>query len=71
MDVLKTGGGHYWSLIDLGYGWYHYDTTPRRTGGEFFMLTDAELTAYSEENGDSHIWDVSLYPETAKQPFPG
>ena len=71
VDVLKTGGGHYWSLVDLGYGWYHFDTTPRRTGGEFFMLTDAELTAYSEKNGDSHIWDASLYPETGQEPFAG
>jgi transglutaminase-like putative cysteine protease len=65
MDIVKAGGGHYWSLVDLGEGWYHYDTTPRKTGGEFFMLTDAELTTYSEEIGKgSHVWDADEYPAT-------
>ena len=63
-DVFKTGGGHYWSMINLGEGWYHFDATPRRTGGEFFMLTDRELQAYSDANDDSHIWDRALYPAT-------
>ena len=64
MDIVKTGGGHYWSMVNLGEGWYHYDTTPRKTGGEFFMMTDAELEAYSNKYGDSHIWDREKYPAT-------
>lgn len=65
MDIVKTGGGHYWSLVDLGQGWYHFDTTPRKTGGEFFMLTDEELSTYSKEIGKgSHVWNVDEYPAT-------
>ena len=64
IDIVKEGGGHYWSMIDLGEGWYHYDTTPRKTGGEFFMMTDAELTAYSDKYGNSHVWDRDKYPAT-------
>ena len=65
MDIVKKGGGHYWSLVDLGEGWYHYDTTPRKTGGEFFMLTDAEITKYSKEIGKgSHVWNIDEYPAT-------
>ncbi len=65
MDIIKTGGGHYWSLVDLGQGWYHFDSTPRKTGGEFFMLTDEELSTYSEEIGNgSHVWDIDEYPAT-------
>lgn len=64
VDVLKTGGGHYWNMINLGDGWYHFDTTPRKDGGEFFMLTDAELQAYADAHNESHIWDRDLYPAT-------
>ncbi|HHY81317.1 MAG TPA: DUF5011 domain-containing protein [Clostridiales bacterium] len=64
MDIVKTGGGHYWSMVNLGEGWYHYDTTPRKTGGEFFMMTDAELEAYSNKYGNSHVWDRDKYPAT-------
>lgn len=64
IDVIRLDEGHYWSLINLGYGWYHFDTTPRVGGGEFFMLTDAEITAYSNEHRDSHVWDPAQYPAT-------
>ena len=62
--VVKTGGGHYWNLVNCGDGWYHFDTTPRRGGGEFFMLTDAQLEEYSRKNNNSHVWDRSKYPAT-------
>ena len=67
LDVVKSDtshSSHYWSLIDVGDGWYHFDTTPRYGGGEFFLLTDAELEAYSVAHNNSHIFDKSLYPAT-------
>ena len=70
VDVVKSDtshSSHYWSLINLGDGWYHVDSTPRRQVGYFFMNTDAELEAYSVENKNSHIFDGSLYPERATE----
>ncbi len=70
VDVVKSDtshSSHYWSLINLGDGWYHVDCTPRRKVGYFFMNTDAELEAYSVENKNSHIFDGSLYPERATE----
>lgn len=67
IDVVcsdPTQPGHYWSLINLGQGWYHVDCTPRRDSGFFFMNTDAELEEYSLRN-DSHIFDPDAYPERA------
>ena len=67
IDVEKSDTSHsrhYWSLIDCGDGWYHFDTTPRTGGGEFFMLTDEELLDYSASHDNSHIFDQSLYPAT-------
>ena len=68
VDVVKGdhgGSSHYWSLINLGDGWYHVDCTPRRSPGRFFMNTDAELESYSQANNNSHIFDGSLYPRRA------
>ena len=70
MDVIKsdtTHSSHFWNLINLGDGWYHVDSTPRRVVGYFFMNTDAELEAYSVDNKNSHIFDGSLYPERATE----
>lgn len=67
IDIEKSDTSesrHYWSLIDCGDGWYHFDTTPRYGGGNFFMLTDAELEEYSVSHDNSHIFDHSLYPAT-------
>lgn len=69
VDVVKsvtTHSRHYWSLINLGDGWYHVDATPRKGDGDlFFMVTDAELEAYSSQHSDSHIFDKDAYPERA------
>lgn len=70
VDIVKSDTSHsrhYWSLINVGSGWYHFDCTPRKGGGNFFMLTDAELAAYSESHNNSHIFDSSLYPERATE----
>lgn len=59
---------HYWSLIDCGSGWYHFDATPRvGEGDDFFMVTDAYLEAYSQAHNNSHEFDHSLYPATPEE----
>lgn len=62
LSIVHILGTHYWNMVWIDGDWYHFDTTPRHTGGDFFLLTDAALVAYSEENGGSHVWDSSLYP---------
>lgn len=73
IDVQKvvtkntSRSSHYWSLINLGDGWYHVDCTPRNNPGFFFMNTDAELLAYSVKNKNCHNFDESAYPERATE----
>ncbi|MBQ8822800.1 MAG: DUF5011 domain-containing protein [Lachnospiraceae bacterium] len=71
VDIVKSDtsrSSHYWSIINLGDGWYHVDCTPRTGEGDnFFMVTDAELEAYSSQHRNSHIFDGSLYPERATE----
>lgn len=70
VDVVKSDtshSSHFWSLINLGDGWYHVDCTPRRKVGYFFMNTDEELEAYSVKNKNSHIFNSEDYPERATE----
>lgn len=72
MDIerIRYGNGmHFWNLVDIGEGWYHFDTCRRADGSTFFYVTDADLMAYSvthtaaEYPNGSHEYDRSLYPE--------
>lgn len=65
IDIVKstTNPSHYWNLVYIEDGWYHFDSTPRYDKSEFFLLTDAELEAYSSAHRNTHIFDRSLYPE--------
>lgn len=69
IDVVKSDtshSSHYWSLINLGDGWYHVDPTPRKGDDDrFFMVTDEELLSYSQRHYNSHIFDLEAYPARA------
>jgi transglutaminase/protease-like cytokinesis protein 3 len=63
--IIKFDGHHYWSLINIDNRWYHFDTTPRKGDNNFyslFMLTDAQIEAYSKSHNNSHVWDKAKYP---------
>ncbi|MBO4761962.1 MAG: hypothetical protein J5499_00905 [Lachnospiraceae bacterium] len=61
-DMIRTAR-HYWNLVDLGEGWYHYDTCPRKDKPYFFMWGDNELMEYSKANGNSHDYDHTKWPD--------
>lgn len=65
IDVAKipTSRTHFWNLVNLGDGWYHFDTTPRTDHPIIFMWTEAELMEYSGRHHGSHNYDHTLYPE--------
>lgn len=64
MDIAKIPAktNHYWNLIDLGDGWYHFDATRRRDKSEFFYVNDETLMEYSRNHSGTHNYDVSAYP---------
>ncbi len=57
---------HFWLLVDVGDGWYHFDATSRSTGRgtDTFMLTDEELAAFCEKFNVPHYFrfDKDAYP---------
>lgn len=74
IEVRRIGGtsDHWWNLVNLGDGWYHCDSSPRRKGDKFrcFMQTDAQVWAYTEsypEHPNYYVFDETLYPERATE----
>lgn len=61
---------HYWSLVNTGSGWYHFDCFHQLEGFKCFMQTDAQVKAYSEEvRGVDwyYRFDESDMPERAEE----
>ena len=59
--VRATDHGHYWNLVNVDGVWYHFDATPRRTGGRWCLVTTAYLRSHS---WSSHNFDAAAYPAT-------
>lgn len=54
---------HYWLLLDVGEGYYHFDATRRADGTRVFMWTDAQLLEYSNNHHGSHNFSRDKYPK--------
>jgi hypothetical protein len=68
MSVTRLGGRtrHYWTIVNIGTGWYHYDTTISSTHrSRCFMWTNEQCMAKPA------FWrfDQSKYPDIATEPF--
>jgi hypothetical protein len=57
------GRNHWWNLVYVDGGWYHFDSCPRSRDGYFCLQTDAQLRLYSTDY--TFKFDESLYPERA------
>ncbi len=74
IDVVKVRNSnsesrHYWSLVNVGTGYYHFDATPRVGGFNGFMRTDKQIKSYSSNHNGSHRFNSSLYPATPTKSF--
>ena len=70
MPVERVPGKdrHYWNLVNLGDGWYHFDACPRKTPFDGFMFTDSQADGYTKllasksSTKTYYVYDKSLYP---------
>ena len=58
--------GHYWLLVDLGSGWYHFDPINHgpRSKYEIFMLTMEEMQSMYPSYWKKNDWAFPATPET-------
>lgn len=65
IDIKKitTNPSHYWNLVYIEDGWYHFDATPTREGKKIFLYTEKELEEFSNSREDTYVYDKNLYPE--------
>lgn len=66
--IRNSAARHYWLLVDLGTGWYHFDTYndgPSRKYECFMLTTEECLKLYPT------FWkyDQKIYPESATKKF--
>ena len=77
VDVERDSkDNHYWLLVDLGTGWYHFDASPKLAKQPYkaFMKTDQELTDYANSRLDGRTdyfkFDESLFEDYPRQTEP-
>lgn len=64
---VQGHGHHWWNMVYMQSqgGFYHFDTCPRKAGGRFCLVTDAQLKNYSATVGhNSHIWAYNKKPKS-------
>lgn len=53
VDLYRVGGGtdHYWQLVNVGNGWYHFDACPHPDSYPLnsFLLDEMAVRAYTEK----------------------
>ena len=62
IEKIRDKRGHYWLLIDVGEGWYHYDPNLQLDGTLIFYWHDADLWEYSNAHKNTHNYDPTKYP---------
>ncbi len=63
-------GTHYWSLVNVGSGWYHFDCSVNAHEYDCFMQTDEQVLNYAKdnlENTDYYEFDEEDMPQREKQ----
>ncbi|MCL2030088.1 MAG: hypothetical protein FWG93_00940 [Oscillospiraceae bacterium] len=72
VDRIDGYVNHYWNLVNLGDGWYHFDTTPFTIPCDTFLFTDAQAGEYTriqrETVRNCYKFDPSLYPAVNTEP---
>ena len=70
VDLTRVGGNsrHYWQLVDVGSGYYHFDACPHPNSYPLysFLLTEAEVQAYTQQcssiRKNYYVYDYDACP---------
>jgi hypothetical protein len=71
--VTRVGGRtqHFWNLVKVNGGWYHFDTTPYVKPYIGFLRTDAEIAERSKKINNEYYYnfDKTQHPATPPEPL--
>lgn len=70
VDLYRVGGhtDHYWQLVNVGSGWYHFDACPHPNSYPLtcFLLDEAAVRAYTEKcapvRNNYYVYDYENCP---------
>ena len=70
VDLYRVGGGtdHYWQLVNVGDGWYHFDACPHPDSYPLnsFLLDEIAVRAYTEKcspvRSNYYVYDYENCP---------
>lgn len=73
VDLYRVGGGtdHYWQLVNVGSGWYHFDACPHPNSYPLysFLLDETAVREYTEKcapvRSNYYVYDYENCPVTA------
>lgn len=74
VDLTRVGGrtDHYWQLVNVGSGWYHFDTCPHPKGYPLtcFLVDEQTVRSYTEEctpvRTNYYVYDYDACPVVAE-----
>ncbi|MFR1518037.1 MAG: immunoglobulin-like domain-containing protein [Clostridia bacterium] len=74
LPVERMGGitRHYWHIVNLGGGWYHFDACIHKPPFVSFLRTDAEFEEFAAKQKpgyEYYTYDKTKYPEVSTVPF--
>lgn len=72
VDLYRVGGGtdHYWQLVNVGSGWYHFDACPHPNSYplDSFLLDEMAVREYTEKctpvRTNYYVYDYANCPVT-------
>ena len=78
VDLTRVGGNsrHYWQLVDVGSGYYHFDACPHPNSYPLysFLLTEEEVKAYTRQcssiRKNYYVYDYDSCPVEVVQGTP-
>lgn len=78
VDLTRVGGNsrHYWQLVDVGSGYYHFDACPHPNSYPLysFLLTEEQVKAYTKQcssiRKNYYVYDYDACPVEVVQGTP-
>jgi len=63
INKIPTDYQHFWNLVDIGEGWYHFDSCPRDDFPFLCYIDDATLMEISRYRDGYHTYDRTVFTD--------